>query len=147
MKKIRTFCLLFGFAAVMLMPALLGRWASRFALSGVSETAAFPDLTMEGILSGSLQETLNTWYSEHLPGRDLMIKLRNQAIFSLFAKSPNSNIVIGKDNVLFEKEYILKYEKYYPPVTREYTEELCGKLTQIQDKLNCHLKPVPPACI
>lgn len=136
MKKIRTFCLLFGFAAVMLMPALLGRWASRFALSGVSETAAFPDLTMEGILSGSLQETLNTWYSEHLPGRDLMIKLRNQAIFSLFAKSPNSNIVIGKDNVLFEKEYILKYEKYYPPVTREYTEELCGKLTQIQEKLN-----------
>lgn len=135
MKKIRTFCLLFGFAAVMLMPALLQKWASRFALSGVSERASLPELTAKGLLDGSLQETLNTYYSENLPGRDLIIKIRNQAIFSLFAKSPNKNIILGKDKVLFEKEYILKYEKYYPPVTREFTEDLCAKLTAIQEKL------------
>lgn len=140
MKKIRTFCLLFGFAVVMLMPILLQKLASRFSLSGVSETADFPDLTVKGLLDGSLQETLNTYYSENLPGRDFMIKVRNQAIFSLFAKSPNTNIVIGKENVLFEKEYILKYEKYYPPVTREFTEELCTKLTAIQEKLEARGK-------
>lgn len=135
MKKIRTFCLLFGFAAIMLMPAPLQKWASHFALSGVSEAASFPELTAKGLLDGSLQETLNTYYTENLPGRDLMIKLRNQVIFSLFAKSPNANIILGKEKVLFEREYVLKYEKYYPPVTREFTEDLCAKLTAIQEKL------------
>lgn len=135
MKKIRTCCLILAFAAIMLMPPILQRWASRFALSGVSETAEFPVPTVKGILDGSLQESVNSYYAEHLPGRDLMIKLRNQAIFSLFAKSPNENIIIGKDNVLFEKEYVLKYKKVYPPASREFVEDLCTKLTAIQKQL------------
>lgn len=140
MKKIRTYALIICFIMVMLMPFFLRKSASHFALSGVSKTAEFPSLSIKGALNGTLQDTINTYYSENLPGRDLMIKIRNQAIFSLFAKSPNENIVIGKDNVLFEKEYILKYEKYYPPVTREFTEELCTKLTAIQEKLEARGK-------
>lgn len=135
MKKIRTYCLIVGFIIIMLMPPILQNFSSLFSLSGVTEAALLPDFSLKGIMDGSLQESVNTYYSQNLPGRDLMIKVRNQVIFSLFSKSPNSNIVIGKDDVLFEKEYILKYEKYYPPVTREFTEELCENLTSIQEIL------------
>ncbi len=140
MKKFRTCCLILGFIIVLSSPLLLQKGTSHFALSGVTEAAPFPALTMSGLLDGTLQETLNTYYSENLPGRDLMIKIRNQAIFSLYSKSPNNNIIIGKDKVLFEKEYILKYEKYYPPVTSEFTEDLCAKLTAIQEKLEARGK-------
>ena len=64
-----------------------------------------------------------------------MIKVRNQLIFTLYAKSPNENIVIGKNNNLFEKEYVLKYEKVYPPATKEYVADQLDKLSVIQDKL------------
>ena len=64
-----------------------------------------------------------------------MIKVRNQLIFTLYSKSPNENIVIGKNNNLFEKEYVLKYEKVYPPADKEYVVDLCDKIAVIQDKL------------
>lgn len=140
MKKFRTFCLIFGFTAVMLMPAFMQKLASSFTLSGVTAASAFPDLHKKELLNGRLQESLNTYYSENLPGRDLMINIRNQVIYSLFHKSPNELIILGKDDVLFEKEYVLKYEKYYPPVTREYTEELCEKLVELQQKLEARGK-------
>lgn len=135
MKNIRTCCLIFIFTTIILMPPVLQQFDSYFALSGVSETVEFPIITLNGIFDGSFQEAVNTYYSKHIPGRNLMIRLRNQVIFSLFAKSPNENIVIGKNNVLFEKEYVLKYKKIYPPVTKEFTEDLCIKLTAIQEKL------------
>lgn len=117
------------------MPFLLQKFSANVFLSGVTETAPFPEFSLKGLLNGSFQETANTYYSENLPGRGLMIKVRNQVIFSLFSKSPNSNIIVGKEDVLFEREYVLKYEKYYPPVTREFTEDLCTKLASIQERL------------
>lgn len=135
MKKIRTGCLIAVFILIMSMPYLLQKFSSRFSLSGVTEAAPFPGFSLEGMLDGSLQEAVGTCYSENLPGRNLMIKVRNQVIFTLFSKSPNTNIIVGKEDVLFEKEYILKYEKYYPPVTREFTEKLCESLTAIQEIL------------
>lgn len=136
MKKLRNYILILGFAAVLILPLLLRNVNNRFGLTGVSSQTEFPELSKQGIMDGSVQENINTYFSENLPGRDLMIKVRNQLIFSLYAKSPNENIVIGKNNNLFEKEYVLKYEKVYPPATEEYVRDLCDKLTTIQDKLH-----------
>lgn len=135
MKKNQTYCLIAGFIIIIFMPFLLQKFSANVFLSGVTETAPFPEFSLKGLLNGSFQETANTYYSENLPGRGLMIKVRNQVIFSLFSKSPNSNIIVGKEDVLFEREYVLKYEKYYPPVTREFTEDLCTKLASIQERL------------
>lgn len=135
MKKIRSYVLMLGFASILFMPALLKNISPRFGLSGVTEAAEFPALTKAGLLDGSFQEQANTYYADHMPGRDLMIKLRNQMIVSLYGKSPNKNVVIGYNDNLFELEYILKYEMVYPSVTEEYTRDLCDKLTVIRDKL------------
>lgn len=134
-KKIRNYVLAAGFAVILFLPALLGRLSPHFGLSGVSAQIQFPILTRVGLLDGTVQEDIGSYYSEHLPGRDLMIKIRNQMIFSIYKKSPNQNVVLGKNDTLFEKEYICKYEKIYCPVSEEYTRELCGKLTIIRDKL------------
>lgn len=135
MKRIRTILFMLGFAAVMLLPLLLQNVGSDFSLTGVSQSAALPEFTAKGVLDGTFQDGVNSYYSEHLPGRDLMVRLRNQAVYSLFGKSPNKNTIIGKDQVLFEAEYVMKYEKYYPPVTKEFTEDLCRKLSAIQERL------------
>ncbi len=136
MKRFRTYIMMLGFGLVLLMPFGLSKISSRFGLSGVTQQTQFPILTRAGLLDGSVQEDMGEYFSEHLPGRDLMIKVRNQLIFSLFEKSPNENIVLGENANLFEKEYVLKYEKVYEPVSEEYTRELCDKLTVIQEKLN-----------
>lgn len=70
-----------------------------------------------------------TYFSEHLPGRDLMIKVRNQAIYSLYDKSPNKNTIIGKNKNLFEEEYVSKYVRVYPPVKEEKARQLCDSQT------------------
>lgn len=135
MKKLRTIILVFGFAAVLFMPMLLRKVNAQFGLTGVSEQTERPILTKKGLLDGTVQEELNNYIAQNMPGRDLMIKVRNQLIFTLYAKSPNQNIVIGKNNNLFEKEYVLKYEKVYPPATKEYVTDLCDKIAVIQDRL------------
>lgn len=135
MKRLRTIILILGFAVVLCMPMLLKRVDSRFGLTGVSVEAERPVLTKKGLLDGTVQTELDNYVSQKIPGRDLMIKVRNQLIFTLYDKSPNQNIVIGKNRNLFEKEYVLKYEKVYPPADKEFVVDLCEKLTVIQDKL------------
>ena len=108
-KKIRDYAMAAGFAAILFLPVLLGGISPRFGLSGVSAQTQFPILTRAGLLDGTVQEDIGSCYSEHLPGRDLMIKIRNQMIFSIYKKSPNQNVVLGKNGTLFEKEYIFKY--------------------------------------
>ena len=137
MKHFRNILLILGFGAILLMPLpmeLLSRHAD-IGLSGVTDEAAPPSMDTEALMDGSLQSGLDSYVSSELPGRDLMIKLRNQALFSVFDISPNSNIIIGKDHDLFEEEYISKYEKVYPPAEESYVRELCDDLTYISDKL------------
>ena len=135
MKRLRTIMLMLGFAAVLMMPILLRKVNAQFGLTGVSVQTERPILTKKGLLEGTVQEELNDYIAQNMPGRDLMIKVRNQLIFTLYSKSPNENIVIGKNNNLFEKEYVLKYEKVYPPADKEYVVDLCDKIAVIQDKL------------
>ncbi len=135
MKRLRTIMLMLGFAAVLMMPILLRKVNAQFGLTGVSVQTERPILTKKGLLDGTVQEELNDYIAQNMPGRDLMIKVRNQLIFTLYSKSPNENIVIGKNNNLFEKEYVLKYEKVYPPADKEYVVDLCDKIAVIQDKL------------
>ena len=135
MKRFRTYAVILGFGAVLLMPWGLKKVSGRFGLSGVTVQTQFPVLTRAGLMDGSVQEDIGEYFSQHLPGRDLMIKVRNQMIFSLFQKSPNENIVIGENDNLYEKEYVLKYEKVYEPVSEEYARQLCDQLTAIQEKV------------
>ena len=137
MNKLRNIVIILGFAAILLMPPFLGGLSKRLGiqLSGVTEAEGLPSPSLEGLMDGSLQSDIDSYVSQELWGRDLMIKLRNQAIFSIFNVSPNGNIVIGKNKDLFEDEYISKWEKIYPPADEAYVRKLCDDLTYIRDRL------------
>ncbi len=135
MKKLGNYLFIIGFAAILFMPVILKYGGARYGLSGVSTAAEFPEINRKGILDGTVQDMAGTYFSEHLPGRDLMIKVRNQMIYSLYDKSPNKNIIIGKNKNLFEEEYVSKYVRVYPPVKEEKVRQLCDSLTAIRDAL------------
>lgn len=138
MKLFRNILMILGFTGILAMPYFFDRIGSRLgiSLSGVTEAAAAPQFTSEALMDGSLQSELDSYVTEEMPGRDVMIKVRNQSIFSAFEKSPNQNIVIGKNDNLFEDEYVCKYEKIYPPAEEAYVRELCDNLTFIRDRLS-----------
>lgn len=75
-------------------------------LSGVTASVELEDVSIQSVMDGSFQSGLNTWIENHFPGRNLLIKLRSQMLYSLFNESPNSNVYIGKDKYLFEIGYI-----------------------------------------
>ncbi len=104
-------------------------------LSGVTNASSDPVFSIERLMDGSYQSDLDSYVTATLPGRDLMVRVRNQIIFSVFDKSPNDNIIIGKNKNLFEEEYISKYEKVYPPADSEYISSLIEDLLYIRDKL------------
>ncbi|WP_026664653.1 alginate O-acetyltransferase AlgX-related protein [Butyrivibrio sp. FC2001] len=102
-------------------------------LSGVTagnENAVFG---FTEIMDGSAQATWNSIIDNSFPGRKALIKLRSQLIFSAFKKSPNSNVIIGKDNYLFEPEYVYKELNIYPVSDDSYFEDLISKLDRLQE--------------
>ena len=89
MKLFRNILMILGFTGILAMPYFFDRIGSRLgiSLSGVTEAAAAPQFTSEALMDGSLQSELDSYVTEELPGRDVMIKVRNQSIFSAFEKS------------------------------------------------------------
>lgn len=137
MNKIRNIILISSFGLILLCPFLLELIESRLDLdlSGVTYDVNAPQITVDGLLDGATQSSVDDYLNQHLPGRDFMIRVRNEALFSFFPKSPNENIIYGRDRTLFEAEYVYKYEKIYPPASEEFVRELKDKLIYIRDHL------------
>lgn len=55
--------------------------------------APMPDVTLEGVLDGSLEEGVQDWMDDHIPGRDLMVGV---SAYTALAEGQN-----GLDGVLF----------------------------------------------
>lgn len=70
-----------------------------------------PEFSVAKLMDGSLQKKYETWINENLGFRTAFIQSSNQFLYSLFNKSHmyHSNIVIGKNDFLFEKTYIEQY--------------------------------------
>lgn len=78
-----------------------------------SQNVLYPGLDMKHFASHEFQKYVEDWAAKKLRKRDIYIGLGNQLYFSLFKKSftltENNNIVVGKDNQLFQLLYILAY--------------------------------------
>lgn len=103
-------------------------------LSGVMQDEK-PILTVEGIMDGTYQQAMEVYHSQTLGGREAIIRVGNQMVYSLFHKSTHSAEAIGKNGQLYELEYIYKKLQYIEPVSQEYAEELVDKLERLQSRL------------
>ncbi len=124
------------FLLTALYPFIGAHLDKYFILDGVTEEHPLPEISNEALWNGSFQEQFTSWFESHFYGRNLLIRIRSQLMYSLLKESPNSNIVIGKNNYIFETEYIDEYLPTVEPRDETYFEDLKAKLEYLQNVLD-----------
>ncbi len=126
-------------SAVLLLAPMLLRWTdSAMALSGVTVMAELPPVTASSLLSGEFQSVFSEYIEQNMPGRPLMVRLRNQLSFSLFESAPNQNYRMSRHQNIFSSGNIDSYLQYRKPVTEAEAEELVDRLERLEALLADH---------
>jgi len=60
-------------------------------------------------MSGEFQTRFNNYIEDHIGFRSFLVRLNNQLDFSLFRKANAEGVVVGKNNILHEYDYIRAY--------------------------------------
>ncbi len=78
-------------------------------LNGAFHYLQKPAFTWTGWLSGSYQGDYTDYIEQHIGFRNSLVRLNNQIDFSLFRKTHAEGIVVGKNDGLYEYDYIRAY--------------------------------------
>jgi hypothetical protein len=124
---------------MMLAPALVKAFPDLFTfnippLKGYRKTAAMPELNLQNWFSGSYQQKYEHYLEDHIGLKNLLLRLHNQLDFSLFRKGNVAYIVVGRDNCLYETNYILAYTGQ-DFLGLEAIENKCRMIKTLQDSL------------
>ncbi len=109
-KKILT--LLFALLMMMLIAPEMQRQFGIFSLDplqGDYIPAERSEFTIESFFSGSFQSKTEQVLEEKVGFRPLMVRIRNQWDFLVHNKAHAEGVIIGKDGMIFEEDYILEY--------------------------------------
>jgi len=68
-----------------------------------------PAFTWNTWMDGAFQAGLDSYLEDHIGFRNFFVRLNNQIEFSLFFKANAEGVVVGKNRVLFEYDYIRAY--------------------------------------
>ena len=79
-------------------------------LAGVVAEKSWPGFSLETVSNQQFQDYIADHTGYNFGFRPDFVRINNQLYFSLFRQSPYPNLVIGKDNYLYERPYI---ESYY----------------------------------
>lgn len=98
---------------VLWLPFVEGQWGwpkiKDFSLYGVGYTVQQPPFSWQGFFDLSYQDAMDIHAKEHIGYRALLVRLYNQADYSLFGLL-RSGIVHGKGAYLFGGDYIREYQ-------------------------------------
>ncbi len=78
-------------------------------LDGAFELEKYPEFSKSAWLDNSWQKKMSRYLNEHLGFRPLLIRCKNQLDFTLFRKLNTEGIVDGKEDWLYEYDYIREY--------------------------------------
>ncbi|MCK5838582.1 MAG: hypothetical protein KAG99_01980 [Bacteroidales bacterium] len=78
-------------------------------LEGDFILASKPEFSKAGWFSGKFQDQLTDYLEQHIGFRNLLVRINNQFDFSLFRKTHAEGVIVGKNDVLFEYDYIRAY--------------------------------------
>jgi hypothetical protein len=100
--------ILYTFLTLLLLTGIQGifRVVKEKDLLGVITVTEKCSPSADSILDGTFQQCATLYLNNHMGFRKSLIRLNSQITFSVFGISPASNVVIGKDNYLFETGYI-----------------------------------------
>lgn len=85
------------------------RFLEEKPLNGSYELSSKPALNKENWFTGKYQEGQDQYIREHTGFRPGWVRLYNQWNYSLFNKASAFGVVIGKENYLYEENYIKAY--------------------------------------
>ena len=78
-------------------------------LKGAVEKSENVEFTTDSLFSTGYQEKKEKYLCENFGFRNDAIRIRNQISFSLFNKAKANGVIIGKENYLYEENYIKAY--------------------------------------
>lgn len=113
MKHKGLYTVLFVLSVVLLTLPAVQQFTECFKLKplhGVTEKVEQPQFNFKGWMSGKFQEQEEQYFTENLGFRELFVRCYNQMSWSLFRKTQNRSIYVGKDNWLFN-DFTMKH--YY----------------------------------
>lgn len=94
--------------------------------------AEWPEITAEGILDGSLAQSLETWYSDHAPGRATLLKMDTFLSMDVLHRPVVNDIVTTQDVLL----PFLDYSEYTPAAY----EATVSSMSEPFSKLNQYIE-------
>lgn len=106
-------------------------------LKGVELKQGRPGWQWSAWVKGNFQTDFENWFGEKIGFRGFLVKTDNQINFNLFREisgSKNVNLVLGKDNWLYEKGYIDSYNNR-DRVDYNFLKKKVEQLKLLQDKL------------
>ncbi|KPU43693.1 hypothetical protein OXPF_31350 [Oxobacter pfennigii] len=102
-------------------------------LSGVINTTKRDNLSWDKYWTGEYQKNFSEWFMQSFPHRNNIIRSYSQFKYSVFGKSPNSSVVIGKDNTLYGSGDIDEYLQLRPIASDEYLNILIDDIKYINN--------------
>ena len=126
MKKFFDRAFLLGLMAFLLaVPAALLLW-SRHETSAYYENrslAAFPDITWEALWEGTLGSNLETWYSDHFPGRATLLKADTALQMDVLARPVVNDMVVTEAVLLPKLDFSEYTEEAYRWTVTDFAED------------------------
>lgn len=108
-----------------------GGWKifNEIPLSGVETKPDLINISFESVLNGEFQSKFEKYFAYSLPWRMIMTRIYNQILRTCFNSTDSSSIVIGKNNTLYEKNYIQAYLKN---INEDDKSDLLNKILKLQ---------------
>ena len=78
-------------------------------LEGAVETAEQPSLSWDSWINETYQQETEKYLNQHFGFRNILVRLYNQLAFWFFDKATARGVVVGKQNYLYERNYISAY--------------------------------------
>ena len=69
-----------------------------------------PSFTLDSIFDGTFQEAYNNHFEHTIGFRPMLVRIHNQVAYSVFDTAQASGVIIGKNNYLYEINYIKAYK-------------------------------------
>jgi len=103
-------------------------------LKGAITAPTQPTLTVKSWFDASFQESYDDYLEQGIGFRPTLIRINNQIAFTMFDTALANSVIIGKNNYLFEMNYIKAYEGL-DFVGEEQIKGQVAKARFLQDKL------------
>lgn len=105
-----------------------------FPLAGAVTLTEKPAFSSLGWFDDSFQQQYEKYVNEHFGFRNYFVRLNNQLAFFLFNKAKANGVIIGKENYLYEKNYIKAYYGL-DSISNDSIETRLAKFKFVQDTL------------